>query len=318
MNWVDFFIIIFLVIFTIEGLGRSFIGEALDFGAFLAAFFASLNFYNYAASILEKSFNIPHSLANVFGFIFTWFLVESILFTLIHLSINKIGILHKLNKHLNPYATIPAFFRGLVFIAILLVLVGNFPIQPRVKKAVNESFLGSKILSESQRLEGPLKNVFGGITQDTLTFLTIKPKSDERVNLGFHTLEFLPNEQLETQMVNLVNKERENNGFKTLKYNPKLQEIGRKHSADMFSRGYFAHYSPEGENVADRANKQSFDFLVIGENLAYAPNLNLAHTGLMNSKGHRANILSEDYNQIGIGIQDGGVYGLMVTQVFSN
>jgi uncharacterized protein YkwD len=58
--------------------------------------------------------------------------------------------------------------------------------------------------------------------------------------------------------------------------------------------------------------------LVIGENLAYAPNLELAHTGLMNSEGHRANILSPDFNKVGIGIEDGGVYGLMVTQVFSN
>ena len=44
----------------------------------------------------------------------------------------------------------------------------------------------------------------------------------------------------------------------------------------------------------------------------------LAHKGLMDSEGHRANILSPDFNKIGIGIMDGGVYGLMVTQVFSN
>jgi uncharacterized protein YkwD len=86
----------------------------------------------------------------------------------------------------------------------------------------------------------------------------------------------------------------------------------------MFKRGYFAHNSPEGENVADRAEKVGVDYQVIGENLAYAPTLALAHNGLMNSPGHRANILSSDYQKIGIGVQDGGVYGLMITQVFSN
>ena len=119
-------------------------------------------------------------------------------------------------------------------------------------------------------------------------------------------------------MIKLVNFERTSRGFNALTYDPKLMEVGRKHSADMFKRGYFSHYSPEGKSVADRAEKGGINYLVIGENLAYAPNLDLAHNGLMNSPGHRANILSADFNKIGIGILDGGVYGLMITQVFSN
>ena len=43
-----------------------------------------------------------------------------------------------------------------------------------------------------------------------------------------------------------------------------------------------------------------------------------AHTGLMNSPGHKANILSREYRTIGIGIVDGGQYGLMVTQEFTD
>ena len=55
-----------------------------------------------------------------------------------------------------------------------------------------------------------------------------------------------------------------------------------------------------------------------GENLALSQNAGLAMEGLMDSPLHRANILSPEYTKIGIGIMDGGVYGLMVTQVFSN
>lgn len=318
MNWVDVFILVFLVFFTFEGLGRSFIGESLDFLAFLAAFLVSLRFYNESGNVFQAVFNIPHSIANVLGFITVWFLVETLLFTIIHLLVARVEILRRLNKHLNPLAVIPAFFRGLIFIAILLVLVGSFPIQPKIKKSVQESVIGSLILSQSQQLETPLKNVFGGITQDTLTFLTIKPKSNERVDLGFKTSEFKPNPRLEEQMIEMVNKERIGQGLTVVTFDTKLRDVGRKHSEDMFLRGYFSHYSPEGENVADRAAEASINYIVIGENLAYAPNLNLAHTGLMNSPGHRANILSEDFNKIGIGIQDGGVYGLMITQVFSN
>jgi uncharacterized protein YkwD len=106
--------------------------------------------------------------------------------------------------------------------------------------------------------------------------------------------------------------------LKILEFDANLRKVARGHSEDMFKRGYFSHYSPEGDSVADRAEEQNIDFLVIGENLAFAPNLELAHRGLMNSEGHRANILSKDYGKIGIGVLDGGVYGKMFTQVFSN
>lgn len=318
MNWVDLVIILLLIFFALEGLGRSFIGELLDFLSFLLAFFLSLRFYNQAGDFYETSFQIPHSLANVLGFITVWFLMETIFFSLVHLFFSKNKFLSALNKHLSPLATVPAFLRGLIFISILLVLVGTFPIQPTLKRAVNQSKIGSLLLSKSQELERPLKNIFGGITQDTLTFLTIRPKSDETVNLGFQTLEFRANPELEQQMIDLINKELINQGVKSLSFDSNLREVGRVHSADMFKRGYFSHFSPEGKNVADRAEALGVKYLVIGENLAYAPNLELAHEGLMNSPGHRTNILSVEFGKIGIAIMDGGVYGLMITQVFSN
>ena len=87
---------------------------------------------------------------------------------------------------------------------------------------------------------------------------------------------------------------------------------------DMMERGYFSHFSPEGNDVASRLNEAGVDYLVVGENLAYAPSVNLAHQGLMNSPGHRANILSADFGKVGIGVIDGGIYSKMFTQVFTD
>jgi uncharacterized protein YkwD len=84
----------------------------------------------------------------------------------------------------------------------------------------------------------------------------------------------------------------------------------------MFARGYFAHETPEGESPFDRFNKAGITYRTAGENLALAPTLSLAHTGLMNSPGHRANILNPEFGRVGIGIIDGGLHGLMVTQDF--
>ncbi len=79
MNWVDLVIIAVLIFFTFEGLGRSFIGETLDFFSFLAALVLSLRFYNQLAALLQSQFNLAHSLANVLGFFLVWSIVEIIL-----------------------------------------------------------------------------------------------------------------------------------------------------------------------------------------------------------------------------------------------
>jgi uncharacterized protein YkwD len=64
--------------------------------------------------------------------------------------------------------------------------------------------------------------------------------------------------------------------------------------------------------------QDNISFLTAGENLALARSVQVAHTGLMNSPGHRANILRPQFGRVGIGIMDGGLRGLMVTQNFRN
>ena len=312
----DLVIIATLLVFVFGALGRPLILELLDLISFLLAFFLSFRYYNIFAKIFEAQFQAPHGLALVLGFIAAWFLSETIFYLLIRLILPKLPIIKIPGSKI--LSMVPAVFRALIFIAIALVMVATFPIQPSIKKAVLSSKIGSVMLAYSYQLEQPIKQVFGGIANDSLTFLTIKPKGNESVNLGFQTGDIKIDSLSEQAMVDLVNQERVKRGLNKLTFDERLRSVGRAHSEDMFSRGYFSHFSPEGKNVADRATQAGVDFLVIGENLAYAPSLELAHRGLMNSEGHRDNILSTDYGKIGIGIIDGGIYGKMFTQVFSN
>lgn len=316
MNWVDLIIILVLGVFVVEAFGHTLLSEVADLLSFLLAFFLSFMFYNLAASFFASQFNIPHGLSLVLGFMTVWFLTEISFAFLVHLAIPKLPKIKLLGR--NFLSIVPAFLRGLIFIALFLVLTATFPIQPTIKKSVQDSKLGSLILQHAYGLEQPLKQVFGGVTKDTLTFLTIEPKTQEKVNLGFQTQQFSIDAEDEDVMILLVNKERASRGLSILVFDSKLKEVARFHSEDMFKRGYFSHYSPEGYTVADRADKFGVSYSVIGENLAYAPSLDLAHQGLMNSPGHRANILSPDFGKIGIGVIDGGIYGKMFTQVFSD
>ncbi len=317
MNWVDLLIVFLVLLFAIQGVGRSFIAEASDFIFFLAAFAVSLKFYNIGAAVLENSLNINHSFSSVIGFFLVWAVVEILLSLLAGLVISTKD-LTVLDQRLKNFSFMPALFRGIITVAIILVLVATFPIQPNLKTAVDSSLLGSEILARAYGLERPIKNVFDGFTESSLTFLTIEPKTNESINLGFRTANLKSRPDLESRMIDLVNNERSSRGIQALRSDPALLSIAREHSADMFERGYFSYYSPEGKSVADRADAAGISYQVIGENLAYAPSLERAQSGLMSSPGHRANILSSDYQRIGIGIMDGGVYGLMITQVFTN
>ena len=86
----------------------------------------------------------------------------------------------------------------------------------------------------------------------------------------------------------------------------------------MLARGYFSHYTPEGLSPFDRMNQAHISFTYAGENLAFSANVQLAMQGLMNSPGHKANILSSHYHKIGIGVIDAGIYGEMFDQEFTD
>ena len=108
--------------------------------------------------------------------------------------------------------------------------------------------------------------------------------------------------KLEREMLSLVNKERTKRKLKPVVWDGRLAEVARRHSRDMLNENYFAHQSPKGEDLGDRLRKGRIFYLMAGENLAFAPNLAIAHRGLMNSPGHRANILRPPFRRLGVGI----------------
>lgn len=104
-----------------------------------------------------------------------------------------------------------------------------------------------------------------------------------------------------------TNIQREKYGFLPLKENAKLNEIAEAKLQDMFENQYFAHESPTGQMVADLAEKFSYEFLSIGENLALGnfQNDEVLVDAWMNSPGHRANVLNSSYQEIGVAVGKG-------------
>jgi uncharacterized protein YkwD len=123
---------------------------------------------------------------------------------------------------------------------------------------------------------------------------------------------------METAMLALTNQSRETAGLSPLGANSRLRTIARLHGSDMFAYGYLSHQSRDGLLPLARVEAAGLTPWHVGENLAYASSVPEAHRLLMNSPGHRANILSPVYRWVGIGVMDGGQHGVIVVEDFTD
>jgi stress response protein SCP2 len=119
------------------------------------------------------------------------------------------------------------------------------------------------------------------------------------------------------EVVAATNVERARHGLPALTVDARLAAAAQAHSDDMVRRDFFAHASPDGRQVWDRAVAQGYAYRKVAENIA-AGQRSAAEVvrGWMDSPGHRANILDGELTQIGVGHALGGGYGTTWTQVF--
>ena len=108
-----------------------------------------------------------------------------------------------------------------------------------------------------------------------------------------------------------TNTQRISNGLQRLTSNSQLNSAANRKVQDMFNRQYFEHESPDGKNAGNLAEIYGYEFIAIGENLAlgnYGNDENLVKAW-MDSPGHRANILSDKFTEIGIAVAQGKFEG---------
>jgi uncharacterized YkwD family protein len=120
----------------------------------------------------------------------------------------------------------------------------------------------------------------------------------------------------EQQMLTLINAERAKAGLAPLTADLRLIATARAKSQDMVDGDYFDHNSPTLGSPFDQIRAAGISYQAAAENIAGNQSVQAAHTALMASSGHRANILSTKFTKVGIGIVEGGRYGMMVTQQF--
>ena len=108
---------------------------------------------------------------------------------------------------------------------------------------------------------------------------------------------------LENEVIRLTNIERSKRGIAALKANWQLSRCARYKSQDMINRNYFAHRSPTYGSPFDMIESFGISMAAGGENIAMGQRTpNEVVTAWMNSPGHRGNILSTAFTEIGVGL----------------
>lgn len=316
LNYIDVVIILIVVFFVWEGWRHGLLIILADFLSFFGSLLLALRFYKPLALIFTNSLNLSSSTAKALAFLAVAIVTEFLLGYLSGQIISMVSEKARRRWDIKFLAIFPAVGEAFVLLALVITLLLVFPVSPKIKEKVTDSYMGSFIAGKTQGLEAKVNEVFGGVIEDTITYLTIEPASDKRLELNVSVGELKVDEASEVKMAESVNRERRVLALDELRVNQKAVLIARKRAEDMWLRKYFGHITPDGENAADFLDAAGISYTIVGENIALAPTAGIAHKGLMNSEGHRANILSDDFSSMGIGVIDNGVYGKIFVEIF--
>ena len=118
-------------------------------------------------------------------------------------------------------------------------------------------------------------------------------------------------------ILKLVNKERQKAGVPDLTLSDALTNVAYTKAKDMADKNYFSHESPTYGSPFDMMKQFGISFSYAGENIAAGQKTaEEVMNSWMNSSGHKANILNENYTQLGVGFYRGGQYGTEWVQMF--
>lgn len=122
---------------------------------------------------------------------------------------------------------------------------------------------------------------------------------------------------LETEVVKIVNSERSKRGLMPLKQNWELSRVARYKSQDMINKNYFAHESPTYGSPFRMIETFGIHFSAAAENIAKGQKTpSEVMNSWMNSTGHKNNILSPSYTEIGVGVAKDSNGNFCWTQMF--
>ena len=316
---IDVAIVLLIAAAIWAGYRSGFIATTYGLATWIVSFAAAVLFQIQAAQLIEKLGVLPAT-AQPIGFIVVLVFVESLFSIAGHFALTPVvRAVHRVRalETTDRIAGIfPATARALFVMAIVLAAFVVSPVSSDLKAVVESSRIARGLIDQITQLQPTLAKLSGQLG-DTVPLFVTKLGEDQSESLDLPSdLQLSADPVAERQMFDLVNEERIAVGLRVLAWDDRLLPVARQHSEEMFRLKYFAHQSPVSGSPFDRLKAAGITYSRAGENLAYAQSVSVAHRGLMQSQGHRENILRPEFTRIAIGVVSAGPYGRMFTQMF--
>lgn len=120
----------------------------------------------------------------------------------------------------------------------------------------------------------------------------------------------------ESQLLSLINTERQKNNLPDFQIDENLQNVARLKAEDLVQNNYFSHISPTYGTPFEMLKANSISYKTASENIAGNSSISDALDSWLSSESHRKNILSNDYNYTGIAVVDSIAYGKIIVELF--
>ncbi|MDI3339512.1 MAG: CvpA family protein [Sphaerobacter sp.] len=320
MNWLDVIIILIVLLGAGAGVRRGFLRGALDLVIVAIGLVAGAVGYRPVAQLLERVVGAQGIALNVLSFAAVTLVAQGLLSGVLAITVGPgIAVVRAVPpvRWLDELlGLVPGAIKGLILATLLVLAATLLTLGPLSDTGLSRSRLAAPLVARSARAIAWAQARTGLDLADFTVFT--EPAGEQGVRLPFRVTEGLAESPAdEAAMLELLNQERREHGLAPLRADAALQAVARDHAREMFTLGYFAHVSPVSGTPADRLQAAGIRYTVAGENLAYAPTVAIAHRGLMQSPGHRANILSPEFTRVGIGVISGPTGGKMFTQAFA-
>lgn len=113
------------------------------------------------------------------------------------------------------------------------------------------------------------------------------------------------------ELLTLTNEKRKENGLGALIQSPQLSTAAENKADDMFAKNYWAHNSPTGTTPWVFIKQSGYNYVYAGENLArgFNSSTDVVNAWMASKAGHRENILSSDFKDVGFAVKSGKLNG---------
>jgi uncharacterized protein YkwD len=318
LNPVDAAVLVLLGIAAWFGFRSGFVATTYSLASWVLAVAAGLAFAGPATALVQLVPGVARPLAATIAFVMTVVAAEALFSAAGYLAIRPI-IAAVRRSALAPadqvLGIVPAAIRSLFIVAVAILAIEALPVGSDMKAAVEASRTGRLVSSEIAAVQPEIESFAGQLGGGPLLVTRIGEDQTEQIDVP-DGIALTEDPVAERQLLDLVNEERTQRGIAALDWDERLVPVARAHAAEMFQLKYFSHESPVAGSPFDRLRSAGITYSRAGENLAYAQSVAVAHRALMDSPGHRENILRPEFTRIGIGVISAGAYGRMVTQLF--